>query len=248
MSSTAFDDQFLPHPDDVAQAQPKRRPYNASASLSEYGVFPECDAAPAAEDSANGARDDWRIDHTAGRPILVYQDCSVIEAEQAEYVLGLIEADKLRAAGEPALHIYAAPAMKECRHCGWMCAPNREPSKSWYPLAAPATVDSAEGAGDVALPRCPQTLIEIIQRYGDERADGNGASASTLAEIVFVVRQQRGADRQQRGGDVVSAFDAAVAAELPKVSTLEYNSHEICKHFAERVRAALAATKGESNG
>lgn len=29
-------------------AQPKRRPYNASGSLSEYGVFPECDATPAA--------------------------------------------------------------------------------------------------------------------------------------------------------------------------------------------------------
>ena len=34
---------------DAAQAQPKRRPYNASASLSEYGIFPECDAAPAAQ-------------------------------------------------------------------------------------------------------------------------------------------------------------------------------------------------------
>lgn len=29
----------------AAQAQPKRRPYNASASLSEYGIVPECDAA-----------------------------------------------------------------------------------------------------------------------------------------------------------------------------------------------------------
>lgn len=55
MTSTAHEDQFLPHPDDVAQAQPKRRPYNASASLSEYGVFPECDAAPAAEAPAKGA-------------------------------------------------------------------------------------------------------------------------------------------------------------------------------------------------
>lgn len=54
MTSTAHEDQFLPHPDDVAQAQPKRRPYNASASLSEYGVFPECDAAPVDEVSAKG--------------------------------------------------------------------------------------------------------------------------------------------------------------------------------------------------
>lgn len=42
----------------------------------------------------------WRIDHSAGRPILVYQDCSVIEDEQAEYVLRLIEADRLKNLGE----------------------------------------------------------------------------------------------------------------------------------------------------
>jgi hypothetical protein len=37
------------------RAQPKRRPYNASGSLSEYGVFPECDAQqPAAIDQARG--------------------------------------------------------------------------------------------------------------------------------------------------------------------------------------------------
>lgn len=37
----------------------------------------------------------------------------------------------------------------------------------------------------------------------------------------------------------LSEFDAAVAAELPRVSTVEYNSHEICKHFAEKVRERL---------
>jgi hypothetical protein len=35
----------------------------------------------------------WTIDHSAGRPILVYENCSVIEDEQARYVLGLIAAD-----------------------------------------------------------------------------------------------------------------------------------------------------------
>lgn len=35
--------------------------------------------------------DGWRIDHSAGRPILVYKDCSVIEAEQAYYVLHLLK-------------------------------------------------------------------------------------------------------------------------------------------------------------
>ena len=39
----------------------------------------------------------------------------------------------------------------------------------------------------------------------------------------------------------LSAFDEAVAAELPCVSTLEYNSHEICKRFAKNIRERLAA-------
>ena len=44
----------LPRPAEH-RAQPKRRPYNASGSLSEYGVFPECDAQqPAAIDQARG--------------------------------------------------------------------------------------------------------------------------------------------------------------------------------------------------
>jgi hypothetical protein len=39
----------------AAKVQPERRPYNASGSLSEYGVFPECDAQqPAAIDQARG--------------------------------------------------------------------------------------------------------------------------------------------------------------------------------------------------
>lgn len=35
----------------------------------------------------------WRLDHSAGTPILVYKNCSVIEADDAEYVLDLIKAD-----------------------------------------------------------------------------------------------------------------------------------------------------------
>ncbi|MFE0584853.1 hypothetical protein [Pantoea vagans] len=44
--------------------------------------------------------DEWAIDKTCGRPILVYKGCSVIEAEDAAYILNLVREDKLRA-GEP---------------------------------------------------------------------------------------------------------------------------------------------------
>jgi len=42
-----------------------------------------------------------------------------------------------------------------------------------------------------------------------------------------------------RQAAIVSAFDAAVAIELPCVSTVAYNSHEICKWFAENIRRRL---------
>lgn len=34
--------------------------------------------------------EDWKIDNSAGRPILTYKDCSVIEAQDAEFVLKAI--------------------------------------------------------------------------------------------------------------------------------------------------------------
>lgn len=50
--------------------------------------------AVSAQPAATLALVDWRIDTSAGRPILVYKNCSVIESEQAEYVLRLIAADQ----------------------------------------------------------------------------------------------------------------------------------------------------------
>jgi len=41
---------------------------------------------------------EWRIDTSAGAPILVYENCSVIQDEDARYVLRLIEADQNPAA------------------------------------------------------------------------------------------------------------------------------------------------------
>jgi len=49
------------------RSQPKRRPYNASASLSEHGIFPECDAAiDAAPDESEGSKmSKWQPIETA---------------------------------------------------------------------------------------------------------------------------------------------------------------------------------------
>ena len=40
---------------------------------------------------SGGDNSDWGIDHSAGRPILTYKKCSVIEAETAYWLLALIK-------------------------------------------------------------------------------------------------------------------------------------------------------------
>ena len=51
-----------------------------------------------------GSQNRWSIDHSAGRPILMLDGCSVIESEDAEYLLRLIKNDqaKNREASTPA--------------------------------------------------------------------------------------------------------------------------------------------------
>lgn len=48
--------------------------------------------------------------------------------------------------------------------------------------------------------------------------------------------------RTQAGDDFypLYAFDTAVDAELARVSHVEYDAHEICKHFAAELRKRLA--------
>jgi hypothetical protein len=38
---------------------------------------------------------------------------------------------------------------------------------------------------------------------------------------------------------LLERFDQAIAAELPRVSHVHYDSHEICKHFAGEVRKRI---------
>jgi hypothetical protein len=49
-------------------------------------------------------------------------------------------------------------------------------------------------------------------------------------------------------GALLNAFDTAVSAELPRVSHLEYDSHEICKHFASKVRERLVSLAKSTGG
>jgi hypothetical protein len=59
----------------------------------------------------------WKIDMSTGREILVYQDCSVIEGDEARYLLSLIEADQARRGIKPGrlLSFWHALGLTACR-------------------------------------------------------------------------------------------------------------------------------------
>lgn len=84
-----------PYPGELQQAQPadvwesyKTWPADIRAKLSCH------DLRRMSGWAAKSPIADWRIDTSAGGPILVYQNCSVIESEQAQYVLNLIAQDQ----------------------------------------------------------------------------------------------------------------------------------------------------------
>jgi hypothetical protein len=56
-----------------------------------------------------------------------------------------------------------AQVMRECRHCGWMCAPNAAPSKKGYPLWQPA--EEARGV-DVKTRADLRTAIDSCELAG----------------------------------------------------------------------------------
>jgi hypothetical protein len=61
---------------------------------------------------------DWTIDTSAGRPILMHKKCSVIEAEDAEYVMCLIAADLAPRTGRYIVSSVAFPSMPRMRIFG----------------------------------------------------------------------------------------------------------------------------------
>ncbi|MFY3433945.1 hypothetical protein ACOTI9_14960 [Achromobacter mucicolens] len=137
---------------------------------------PDCTPPASAQDDA---KDGWSIDTSAGRPILVRNNCSVIEAEDAEYVLRLIAADRNKAPS------FATSIFGE--RIGGMLD-GRAP-------AAPA-------AGDARLLARALDLLErnkpFYGQIGSRDVDV-GASLKDWEEITTEMRSAIAASQQQEG-------------------------------------------------
>lgn len=138
---------------------------------------------------------DWRIDTSAGRPILVYKNCSVIEAEQAEYVLRLVAADQA-----------SAPVADErvpLEALDYLVAQAKSAASHWHVDQRAAIVRAALASAPVAEPE----TMEEIHRRERERAPWVLPKDPTLPESAPVAGE---AQRPRRPGATLSMDGATL--------------------------------------
>lgn len=86
-----------------------------------------------------------------------------------------------------------------------------------------------------------RTPLGDWSRWHDYSPDKQGDVVRAGCEVDYAYPAPPAAQASDTGrGEALSVFDAALAAELPRVSHVEYDSHEICKHFAGKLRERIA--------
>lgn len=119
----------------------------------------------------------WGIDPTAGRPILVYQGCSVIEAEQAYYVLGLINGTVPPAGGEVEV------LMDQCDECARLTyAPGGD--AKWCSFCGAKLLGSTE-----PLPMVDRAHLTRLQAEVERERKTHSIHAATLQAEVNQLKQ-----------------------------------------------------------
>lgn len=83
----------------------------------------------------------------------------------------------------------------------------------------------------------PQHLRQLADRTG---LDGIAEALREAADEIDAMQARSQATQPAQVTGLLEAFDDAVSQELPRVSHVEYDSHEICKHFASKIRAILS--------
>lgn len=82
-------------------------------------------------------------------------------------------------------------------------------------------------------------IIDLISPLSNNSAEHDIAFANRVIDAMAPKFARGGAVCSKSVTSVLDAFDAAVSQELPRVSNLAFNSHEVCKHFASQLRTIL---------
>ena len=87
------------------------------------------------------------------------------------------------------------------------------------------------------LTKGPDTRMQLIRRVAAERM------ACELRDIYEAALASKDAEIEALRNPWISVkdYDQAISEEIKNVSHVQYDSHEICKHFASKVRSRLTA-------
>jgi hypothetical protein len=203
---------------------------------------------PAALPADGGKVGDWRIDNSTPNPILVYQNCSVIQDEQARYVLNLVRADQgLPADGYPK----GAIAIAQIEH--WERAHPRAVKllrkdvpffvvKASEPYAWDLVRLFRAHEGDAWTAECQQWAEEAIGSPEPESLPADGVRRG-LEQVI--------ADIRNRAGDLRFMARNAMTNATPHQEELRAAARgmeadaAIMDARADRLAALPAGTQGE---
>lgn len=149
---------------------------------------------------------DWRIDTSAGDPILVYKGCSVIEGEDARYVLSLIEKDTCQPEQEP---------VAEYQYRFWN--DDMPGWSSWQPISKSdyerELVEPFEGREVRALYASPSSSVDL------KRARDSIQALLNWIDDWAETPEESGLDPiADRALEVVAQIDAQVYAHAPNTN------------------------------
>lgn len=200
---------------------------------------------------------DWRIDTSAGGPILVYKDCSVIESAQAEYVLRLIAADQASApvAGEApdtyrnmlleAVHRYGnarAMAEHDIKQRGQISTT----VAAILDLLDAAPQASAEDVRNAAL----EEAAHLMEQTGKRIAASDIRALKTQADKDGGQQRKRYVVLKSSRSRYAYVNDTQEGRSINRFDVLKGDGWKYAHEFADRMnkeheRAALSATQAE---
>lgn len=201
--------------------------------------------------------DGWRIDTSAGKPILVYRDCSVLEDEVARYVLSLIRADKSAAVECP--HCGAKDGAK-CDElgCDYLNSSISEPAAAGKLLTFDNVCDAIRRYGEQCIALGLNSLPEAAADV-DGRLESNGVSAhpderisikwSELVELRRLSRPVVDEAMVERAMNKWFDHEDALRGNCNSWATMKTEFEDHGARLIRKMRAALtAALEGRSDG
>lgn len=178
----------------------------------------------------------WEIDQSTPNPILTYEKCSVIQDEQAFYVLRLIEADRVASPPVPPSPAERGREPVAVKQMEWYPDPGAFPYNTWGAQSSFGrfTIEEVSASDSPAYEAryTPHHLIAIKDSLED-------AKAAAQADYEYRIRSALTGSAPR-----AKEVERVILQKRPRAFIIEYASGEYDIFRDE----GLAATKAEENG